>query len=192
MLRIKGQTFSLAFLWKKFRKSPIKILASLHANLGFAKSRPAKAQRPGSQQPTTARGPVLIFHSFLSSGKSTHMDMQRFASGLGVQHGRHEFVYRHLIIWIVWQYTSFLSGSVNRRINREWRFSLNKKQRKKGSKRIQMIKMVTETLTLTHSRQFCTQTRCRSVHARGFTAGQKKLWKIRTGPPKPVGWRARL
>ena len=27
------------------------------------------------------------------------------------------------------------------------------------------------------------QTRCRSVDAREFTAGQKKLWKIRTGPP---------
>ena len=31
-----------------------------------------------------ARGPVLIFHSFLSSGNSTHMHR----SGLGVQHGR--------------------------------------------------------------------------------------------------------
>ena len=27
------------------------------------------------------------------------------------------------------------------------------------------------------------QTRCRSVHTRGFTAGQNKLWKIRTGLP---------
>ena len=26
------------------------------------------------------------------------------------------------------------------------------------------------------------QTRCRSVHARGFTAEQKNLWKISTGP----------
>ena len=33
------------------------------------------------------------------------------------------------------------------------------------------------------------QTRCRSVHAREFTAGQKKLWKIRTGPPGPCAAR---
>ena len=26
-------------------------------------------------------------------------------------------------------------------------------------------------------------TRCRSVHARGFTAGQKNFWKISTGLP---------
>ena len=53
--------------------------------------------------------------------------------------GESEFVY-HLIIWIVWQCTSSVSGSVNKQINREWqRFSLNNKERKKGSKRIQMI-----------------------------------------------------
>ena len=59
--------------------------------------------------------------------------------------GEFEFVYR-LIIWIVWQCTSSVSGSVNRRINREWhRFSLCDKQRKKESKGMQMIiKMVTE------------------------------------------------
>ena len=53
--------------------------------------------------------------------------------------GKFEFVY-HLIIWIVWQCNSSLSGSINRWINREWRrFSLNNKQRKKGSKRIQTL-----------------------------------------------------
>ena len=57
------------------------------------------------------------------------------------------------ITYIVWEWTSSLSGSVNRRINREWqRFSLSNMQRKKGSKRIEMIiKMVTEfKLTVVH------------------------------------------
>ena len=50
------------------------------------------------------------------------------------------------ITHFVWEWTSSLSGSVNRRINREWqRFSLSNMQRKKGSKRIEMIiKMVNE------------------------------------------------
>ena len=52
------------------------------------------------------------------------------------------------VVWkyIVWEWTSSLLGFVNRRINREWqRFSLRNMQRKKGSKRIQMIiKMVNE------------------------------------------------
>ena len=83
-----------------------------------------------------------------------------------------EFVY-HWIIWMVWQYTFTLSGSVNRRSNREWqRFSPNNKQQKKGSKRIQMIiKMVNEfKLTIIHvahpnPMQICA--------CEGFTAGQK-------------------
>ena len=57
------------------------------------------------------------------------------------------------ITYIVWEWTSSLSGSVNRRINREWqRFSLSNMQRKKGSKRIEMIiKMVNEfKLTVVH------------------------------------------
>ena len=53
---------------------------------GFAKSRPA-AERPTTERPTARkgpaarrpRGPVQIFHSFLSSGKSTRM--HRSASG---------------------------------------------------------------------------------------------------------------
>ena len=44
------------------------------------------------------------------------------------------------ITYIVWEWTSSLSGSVNRRINREWqRFLLSNMQGKKGSKRIEMI-----------------------------------------------------
>ena len=84
------------------------------------------------------------------------------------------------VVWkyIVWEWTSSLLGFVNRRINREWqRFSLRNMQRKKGSKRIEIItKMVDEFI-------LHTQTRCSSLYARGLTAGQKKLWKIRTGPP---------
>ena len=90
-----------------------------------------------------AHGPVAqswFSTIFLSNGKST--DMHKSASGLGVQHGR-RWVWT--IIWVVSQCTSSLSGFVNRRLNRKWRFSLNNKQRKKGSKRIQMIiKMLTE------------------------------------------------
>ena len=48
-----------------------------------------------------------------------------------------------------------------------------------------IIKIVTETLTLTHSRQFCTQTRCRSVHAHAFTAGQKNCGKSGLGRQSP-------
>ena len=57
------------------------------------------------------------------------------------------------ITYLVWEWTSSLSGSVKRRINREWqRFSLSNMQRKKGSKRIEMIiKMVNEfKLTVVH------------------------------------------
>ena len=87
--------------------------------------------------------------------------------GLGVQHGR----------------ASSLTVAVNRRTNREWqRFSLNNKQRKKGSKRIQMtIKMVTE-LKLTvvnyarpNQMQICA---CAWIYRR-----TRKLWKVRTGSP---------
>ena len=57
------------------------------------------------------------------------------------------------ITYIVWEWTSSLSGSVNRRINRELqRFLLSNMQGKKGSKRIEMIiKMVNEfKLTVVH------------------------------------------
>jgi len=95
-----------------------------------------------------------------------------------------EFGY-HWIIWIVWQYTSALSASVNRRLNREWqRFSLNNKQQKKGSERIQMIiKMVNKfKLTIVHvahpnQMQICA--------CEGFTAGQKlenQDWAAGHGP----------
>ena len=56
-------------------------------------------------------------------------------------------------------------------------------QRKKGSKRIEMIiEMVNEfKLTIFHLRA---QTRCKSVHARGFTARQQNCVGLRaTGPP---------
>ena len=56
-------------------------------------------------------------------------------------------------------------------------------QGKKGSKRIEMIiKKVNEfKLTVFHLRA---QTRCKSVHARGFTAGQQNCVGLRaTGPP---------
>ena len=53
---------------------------------------------------------------------------------------------------IIWQCPSSLLCSVNGRINREWQcFSLSNKQRRKRSKRIQMIKMVNEfKLTFVH------------------------------------------
>ena len=65
---------------------------------GFPKSRTAArhgpaARRPGSR-PTMARqpgGPVLIFQSFLSSGKSTLM--YRSASSLGVQNAGQKTMY---------------------------------------------------------------------------------------------------
>ena len=76
------------------------------------------------------------------------------------------------VVWkyIVWEWTFSLLGFVNRRINRGWpRFSLRNMQRKKGSKRIEILH---------------TQTRCSSLRARCFIAGQtEKLWKLRTGHP---------
>ena len=57
------------------------------------------------------------------------------------------------ITYIVWEWTSSLSGSVNRQINREWQlFLLRNMQQKKGWKRIEMIiKMVNEfKLTVVH------------------------------------------
>ena len=81
------------------------------------------------------------------------------------------------IIYIVWEWTSSLSGSVNRQINREWqRFSLSNMQGKKRSKRIEMIiKLVNEFKLLP------AKTRCRSVHAREFTAAQKNCGKSGLG-----------
>ena len=140
-------------------------------------------------RPAAARGLVRIFHGFLPSGKSTHM--HRSASGLGVNRddGAFEFVY-HLIIWIVWQCTSSLSGSVNRRINREWqRFSLNNKHWKKGSKRIQMIIMVTEFKLIVVN--FARPNQMQICARAWIYRWTKKLWKIRTGPPGRGGpWAA--
>ena len=81
------------------------------------------------------------------------------------------------IIYIVWEWTSSLSGSVNRQINREWqRFSLSNMQGKKRSKRIEMIiKLVNEFKLLP------AKTRCRSVHTREFTAAQKNCGKSGLG-----------
>ena len=87
------------------------------------------------------------------------------------------------ITYIVWEWTSSLSGSVNRRINREWqRFSLSNMQRKKGSKRIEMIiKMVNEfKLTVVHFARPNPMQICAFAWIYRWT---KKLWKIRTGPP---------
>ena len=60
-------------------------------------------------------------------------------------------------------------------------------QRKKGSKRIEMIiKMVNEfKLTVV----YFAQTRCRSVHARGFTAGQRTV-ENQDWATGPLGCRA--
>ena len=84
------------------------------------------------------------------------------------------------ITYIVWEWTSSLSGSVNRRINREWqRFSLSNMQRKKESKRIEMIiKKVNEfKLTVVHfARPNPTQI-CAYAWIYRWT---KELWKIRT------------
>ena len=148
--------------------------------------------RPSGLQPTVrdgpaARGPVRIT-IFLPSGKSTNM--HRSGSGLGVNmdDGAFEFVY-HLTIWIVWQCTSSLSGSVNRRINKEWqRFSLSDKHWKKGlgSKRIQMIiKMVTEfkhvKVTVVN---FAPPNQMQISACAWIYRWTKKLWKIRTWPPR--------
>ena len=57
-------------------------------------------------------------------------------------------------------------------------------QRKKGSKRIQVIikRLVNEfKLTVFHLRA---QTRCKSVHARGFTAGQQNCVGLRAAGPR--------
>ena len=87
------------------------------------------------------------------------------------------------ITYIVWEWTSSLSGSVNRRINREWkRFSLSNMQRKKGSRRIEMIiKTVNEfKLTVVHFARPNPMQICACTWIYRWT---KKLWKIRTGPP---------
>ena len=84
------------------------------------------------------------------------------------------------ITYIVWEWTSSLSGSVNRRINREWqRFSLSNMQRKKGSKRIEMIiKKVNEfKLTVVHFARPNPMQICACAWIYRWT---KKLWKIRT------------
>ena len=84
------------------------------------------------------------------------------------------------ITYIVWEWTSSLSGSVNRRINREWqRFSLSNMQRKKGSKRIEMIiKKVNEfKLTVVHFARPNLMQICACAWIYRWT---KKLWKIRT------------
>ena len=61
------------------------------------------------------------------------------------------------ITYIVREWTSSLSGSVNRRINREWqRSSLSNMQRKKGSKRIEIIIKMHGKRIQTHRRPFCT------------------------------------
>ena len=81
------------------------------------------------------------------------------------------------ITYIVWEWTSSLSGSVNRQINREWQpFSLSNMQGKKRSKRIEMIIKMVNEFKLFHA-----QSRCRSVHAREFTAGQKNCGKSGLG-----------
>ena len=54
-------------------------------------------------------------------------------------------------------------------------FSLSNKQRKKGPKRNEMITGI-KMATILHA-----QTRCRSVHARGFTAGQTNCGKSGLG-----------
>ena len=84
------------------------------------------------------------------------------------------------ITYIVWEWTSSLSGSVNRRINREWqRFSLSNMQRKKGSNWIEMIiKMVNEfKLTVVHFARPNPMQICACAWIYRWT---KKLWKIRT------------
>ena len=92
-------------------------------------------------------------------------------------------------LWFQKQLTSFENGlplyrgSLNRWINRKWqRLSLSNMQRKKGSKRIEMIiKMVIEfKLTVVHfARPNPTQI-CACAWIYRWT---KQLWKIRTGTP---------
>ena len=87
------------------------------------------------------------------------------------------------ITYIVWECTSSLSGSVNRRVNREWqRFALSNKQRKKGPKRTKMIiKMATEfKLTAVH---FARPNRMQICACAWIYSWTKQLWKFRTGPP---------
>ena len=87
------------------------------------------------------------------------------------------------ITYIVWEWTSSLSGSVNRRVNREWqRFSLSNMQLKKESKRIEMtVKMVNEfKLTVVH---FAGPNPIQICACAWIYGGTKKLCKIRTGPP---------
>ena len=88
---------------------------------------PAMAPRP--------RGPVLIFQSFLSSGKSTLMYRSAFSSTMQLLYCAISFC---------------LSQH-------------HKTNRNKDSERIQ-----------TRGPLYA-QTRCRSVHARGFVAGQKTV-----------------
>ena len=100
------------------------------------------------------------------------------------------------ITYIVWEWTSSLSGSVNRRINREWqRFSLSNMKRKKGSKRIEMIiKMVNEfKLTIVHFARANPMQICACAWIYRWT--RKNVEKNQdTGPPgrraaRPLGLR---
>ena len=81
------------------------MFAVLKLRIAFSKTFPCSSpavRRPAAHGPAArdglaVRGPVLIFHSVLSSGKSTHM--RRSASGwaCNMDDTEFEFVY-HLII----------------------------------------------------------------------------------------------
>ena len=98
---------------------------------GFAKSRPTArygptAQRSAARGPRLAMprrpvGPVLIFHSFLSSGESTRM--HRSASGLGVQNGRRW-------VWIRLPFRACLQG---------WRVTLASRLTVAGGQKIARV-----------------------------------------------------
>ena len=94
------------------------------------------------------------------------------------------------ITYIVWEWTSSLWGSVNRRKNREWqRFSLSNMQRKKGSKRIEMIiKMVNEfKLTVVH---FACPNPMQIWACASIYCWTKKTVENQDWPTRPPGCRA--
>lgn len=133
-------------------------IQNLVLTLGFAKSRRAAQQPAMAEWPKMARRPMAQSRPSTVPCKAAIPHTSTDLHCVWVCNmDDHEFqsVY-HLVIWIVWQCTSFVSGSVHRWINREWQhFSLNHKQWHKGLKRIQMIIKIVAEFKLT-AIKFCT------------------------------------
>ena len=137
-----------------------------------------------------ASGPALYFpHFFVHADQRKSMNMHGSASGLGVQHGRRlvriRLPFNHLNRLTM----HFLSIGFCRQTNKQRMttfFTNNDKQRKKGSKRIQMIIKTVTKFKLTVA-NFARPNQMQTCACTWIYHRKKKLSKIRTGPPSIVG-----